>query len=157
MSAYRRACKLLDDVAGCPDEAIEENLRSLLTLREVLSSTKEEAWDRALFQEGLQRVLNYPVHQAQPALVGAAAGIRFGEGMLSEEALLAIVEGYLRSDPKKCCALFRGLLKTAREIAWQLAGFIHGCQPCQDKQQVVDSSDIVFITTPDSSSVGLGA
>jgi hypothetical protein len=67
--------------------------------------------------------MSYPTHQAQPALIGAAAGIRFGEGLLSEDALFVIVEGYLRADAKKFCALFRGLLATAREIAWQVARF----------------------------------
>ena len=33
--------------------------------------------------------------------------------------------------------------------AQRLAEFIPSCQPCRDKQQVADSSDIIFITTPD--------
>ena len=33
--------------------------------------------------------------------------------------------------------------------AQKLTEFIPGCQPCRDKQQVVDSADIIFITTPD--------
>jgi len=122
LAAYRRACKLLDDLAGCPDEQVEGNLRALQTLREVLAG--QPAWDAALFQEGLVRVMAYPAHQAQPALVGAAAGIRFGEGALSEDDLLTLVSGYLRADARRSCALFRGLLATAREIAWQLSGFI---------------------------------
>jgi hypothetical protein len=128
-SAYRRACKLLDDIAGCPDDQVEPNLRALQILREVCASVSRErkrpehAWDPALFHDGLARVMSYPTHQAQPALIGAAAGIRFGEGLLSEDALFVIVEGYLRADAKKFCALFRGLLATAREIAWQVARF----------------------------------
>lgn len=129
-ATYRRACKLLDDIAGCPDDQVDPNLRALQTLREVLASASrererpEDLWDRALFQDGLLRVMTYPTHQAQPTLVGAAAGIRFCEGALSEPELLGMVEGYLRGDVKKCCALFRGLLATAREVAWQLAGLV---------------------------------
>jgi predicted short-subunit dehydrogenase-like oxidoreductase (DUF2520 family) len=33
--------------------------------------------------------------------------------------------------------------------AQRLSEFIPSCQPCRDKQQVVDSSDVIFITTPD--------
>jgi hypothetical protein len=127
-SAYRRACKLMDDLAGCPDDQVDANLKALQTLREVLAGKPiedaEHAWDAALFHDALVRVMAYPLQQAQPALIGAAAGIRYSNGALTEEALLALLEGYLRADVKKCCALFRGLLTTAREIAWQLAGFV---------------------------------
>jgi hypothetical protein len=122
-AAYRRACKLLDDIAGCPDEQVDPMLRSLQTLREIIAG-QPQTWDVSLLQEGLARVMAYPTSKAQPALVGAAAGIRFGEGLISEQELLTLVEGYLRGNARKCCALFRGLLATAREIAWQLAGFI---------------------------------
>ena len=33
--------------------------------------------------------------------------------------------------------------------AQRLSEFIPSCQPCQNKQRVIDSSDIIFITTPD--------
>ncbi len=33
--------------------------------------------------------------------------------------------------------------------AQRLAELIPGCRPCRDKQQVIDCSDLIFITTPD--------
>jgi hypothetical protein len=121
-SAYRRACKLLDNLTGCPDDQVDSNLRALQSLREVLAG--QPAWDAELFLQGLTRVIAFPAHQAQPALVGAAAGIRFGAGLLDEDAMLALVRGYLVADVRRCCALFRGLLATAREVAWQIAGLV---------------------------------
>jgi hypothetical protein len=129
-AAYLRACRLLDDVAGCPDEAVEGILGALRTLREVLAGARpaEDApLDAELFRQGLRRVVDAPPAKAQAAVVGAAAGILYGEGQLSEEELVRITRGYLggtAADPRKSTAVLRGLLATAREAAWQVAGLI---------------------------------
>ena len=129
--AFRRACHLLDDVAGCPDEQVDANLQGLQILRDVMASSAkateaELALDGDLFVAGLRRVVAYPFDKGQAVLAGAAAGILFGEGRLTEEDLMRIVAGYLGGSggARKTAGILRGLLATAREIAWQLKAFL---------------------------------
>jgi hypothetical protein len=129
LAAYRRACKLLDDLTLCPDEGVDANLRGLRMLREVVVSAHEKndaGLDTELFLAGLQRMVMAPIGPSQTALVGAAAGILFGEGRMSEEELLRLVAGYLGGvcEAKKITSFLRGLLTTAREVAWQLTSLL---------------------------------
>jgi hypothetical protein len=123
-SAYHRAVRLLDNIAACPDEMVEPVMGALRTLREVLAgSAEKDELDRDLFRQGLERVIGHAPDQAQAAVVGAAAGILYGQGDLSEEALLLVTRGYLGGavrDPRRSCGILRGLLATAREAAWQV-------------------------------------
>lgn len=121
--AYRRACKLLDDVCGCADEQVDDNLKGLRIVRDVVTSAAGDGeLDRSLFTAGLRRIVDYPFEKSQPVLAGAAAGILFGEGQLAESALMGIVAGYLGGSvgARKTAGILRGLLATAREIAWQV-------------------------------------
>ena len=138
-AAYQRACRLLSDVAGCPDEAVEAVLGAMRTLREVLAASSplsprgrgaggegEAPLDADLFHQALRRVVDHPPNQAQPAVVGAAAGVLYGEGLFSEDDLVRTTRGYLGAagDPRKGAAVLRGLLATAREAAWQASGLV---------------------------------
>ena len=131
-AAYHRACRLLVDLPGCPDEMVGPVIGSLRTLREVLVSRFElpegvPPFDVALFHQGLWAIVKAPPAQAQAAVVGAAAGILFGEGQLGQEPLLDIARGYLggaRTEAHKTCGILRGLLATAREAAWQVQELI---------------------------------
>lgn len=124
--AYRRACKLLDDLCGCPDEQVDENLKGLRILRDVVVSRDRSAqtadWDQSLFLNGLRRIVEYPFEKCQPVLTGAAAGIMFGEGQLTDAELMHIIAGYLGGSggSRKTAGILRGLLATARELAWQV-------------------------------------
>ncbi|MBC8290403.1 MAG: hypothetical protein H8E37_08810 [Planctomycetes bacterium] len=65
--------------------------------------------------------------EAQAAVVGAAAGVLFGEAKLSEAELIEIACGYLGAatlSPQKSSGIVRGLLATAREAAWHLTEFL---------------------------------
>ena len=123
-AAYQRAVRLLDDVAVCPDEVVEPALAALRTLREVLAGSADtEGLDRDLFRQGLRRIIEHTPQQAQAAVVGAAAGILYGQGDLTEAELIQVVRGYLGGavrDPHRSCGILRGLLATAREAAWQV-------------------------------------
>lgn len=167
-AAYRRACRLLDTAAKVPDEAVDDVLQALSSLREILAaaspigsgmddpavsearasepSHKDDSsapppslqqsvlsggevpeFDPALFHDGLRRVIADHPHEAQAAVVGAAAGILFGEGKLTEQELIEIACGYLRAatlSPQKSSGIVRGLLATARETAWHLTELI---------------------------------
>jgi hypothetical protein len=132
-TAYRRACRLVQDLAGCPDEAVDPVMDALRTLREVLAGStrsdrpEEERLDPDLFHQGLRRVIDQPPSGAQAAVVGAAAGILYGEGQLSEEELVRLTRGYLggtAAEARKSTGILRGLLATAREAAWQVVELV---------------------------------
>lgn len=131
-AAYHRACRLLVELPACPDEMVTPVTGSLRTLREVLVSRFElpddvPPIDPEEFHQGLWTIVKSNPAQAQAAVVGAAAGILFGEGELSQEQLLETARGYLggaRTDARKTCGILRGLLATAREAAWQVQELI---------------------------------
>jgi hypothetical protein len=133
--AYLRACRLLEEVAVCPDEAVESVMAGMQTMREVLAGSRRPAGaegeavvlDSALFHQGLRRVVDHPASKAQAAVVGAAAGVLYGEGKLPEEELVRLARGYLAStsaDARRGIGVLRGLLATAREAAWQVTGLV---------------------------------
>ena len=122
-AAYTRACKLLDDLTLCPDDSVDANLRGLRMLREVVvAGRRDGSLDADLFLAGLARMAAAPIGPSQTVLIGAAAGVLFGEGRLVESELLRLVAGYLGGtcEPRKITGFLRGLLATAREVAWQL-------------------------------------
>lgn len=123
-AAYQRACRLLLDLAHCPDSVVAGGLRAIQILREVLSNC---ALDSDLYFQGLASILTCPPHEAQSPIVGAAAGILYAEGKLSEQDLISLVCGFLGgaiNDPKKSAGILRGLLATACEVAWQVTEII---------------------------------
>lgn len=137
-AAYLRACRLVEDLGRCPDSALEEALTALQTIKEVLSSFSSSKQDDAdnnvfdldesLFYQGLVRVIQFPPHEAQSTLIGAAAGILFSEGRISETELMEVVCGFLGgalNNPLKSVGILRGLLSTASELAWQLTPLIN--------------------------------
>ncbi len=127
VAAYQRACRLLNDAAGCPDEAVDATLGAMRTLREVLADGSErKELDADLFHQALRRVVDHPPGQAQAAVVGAAVGVLYSEGLFSEADLVRTTRGYLGAagDPRKSAGVLRGLLATAREAAWQAAGLV---------------------------------
>jgi len=134
LAAYQRACHLIYDVAHCPAEMVEQVLHSLQMLREILSSSareesKEElnVLDDELFFKALNAVIEFPPHESQSVIVGAAAGILYGEGRMTDADLIRVVCGYLGGavdDPRKSAGILRGLLTTACEIAWQVSAVL---------------------------------
>src|SRR6185437_11251235 len=127
--AYLRACRLMEDIAGCPDDSVDAIMAALRTLREVLAGSPRANADDALpldadlFHQGLRRVVESPADKAHAAVIGAAAGILYGAGIFSEAELVRVIRGYLggtASDIRKCTGILRGLLATAREAAWQV-------------------------------------
>ncbi len=79
--------------------------------------------DRTLWHQALQHIIQQPPDTSQSVVVGAAAGILFGEGKLTEVELIRLVRGYLSgtsTQPAKSSGIIRGLLATAREVAWHV-------------------------------------
>ena len=151
-AAFQRACRLLDDIAYCPDAEIDSALSALQILREILVSARETTRETArettqettqetkretaresetsprlddeLFYLGLNRILNSDPEKAKPAIIGATAGILYGDGRIDNAELIQLICGYLGgaiSDPRKSVGVIRGLLASSCEIAWQVA------------------------------------
>lgn len=122
-AAYQRACLLLRDAGRCPEDSIQSFMHSMQTLREVIANYEEDVLDKELYFGSLLGIVSTPPHEARSAVVGAAAGILYGEGRLDADYLIEIVCGYLGgalTDPRKSTGVIRGLLATACEIAWQV-------------------------------------
>lgn len=136
-AAYHRSCRLTDQIATCADDDVQPLMEALKSLREVLQSShwhstansqspqfEQSRLDPELFHQALGRIVRHPADQAQSPIVGAAAGLLYGDAILSADELVTIAAGYLGGalvDPQKSCGIVRGLLATAREIAWQVA------------------------------------
>ena len=138
-AAFHRSCRLIEDLATCSDDLVPDLIEALKSLRETVQSsglppgslraadaapvTEISEFDQELFHQSLLRVVRHPADTAQAAIVGAAAGILYGDGVLPTVALLEVATGYLGgalTDPRKSCGIVRGLLATAREVAWHV-------------------------------------
>jgi hypothetical protein len=125
MAAYQRACYLAADLVNCPDELVDQAVRALRALRE--SCGPQSPFDPELLYLALRTIIAAPPDMGQTAIIGAAAGILYGEGRLAEADLVTLALGFLggtSADPRRGAGFIRGLLATAREVAWQIAGVV---------------------------------
>jgi hypothetical protein len=120
-AAYRRATYLVDELGGVPAEQENDALRGLTTLRGLL--TPDRPLDPALLHDALSRLLD---RGGNGVVTGGAAGLSFSEGLLPEDRLMALLIGHLggAGAVKNKAAFLRGLLATAREVAWRVPGFV---------------------------------
>jgi hypothetical protein len=127
--AYQRLCYLLPNLANCTEEMVNDLLTRFCTVREFLYMTESVgvadadtiALDRELFYHGIELLQAAP--QGQPALQGGAVGILYSDGRINQAAIMAIATAYLSSAeaaPKVTAEFLRGLLRTCREVAWNL-------------------------------------
>ncbi len=130
-AAYLRACHLIPDLANCPENIIDDVIGSFQMLKEVLSNYSDSSeiiegevlFDSDLFVQALFKLSKAPGDSSQTPVLGAAAGILFSGGYLSNEELAKLICGYLKgaiTDPRKAAGIVRGLLRTACEVAWQV-------------------------------------
>lgn len=116
-AVYERAVYLGRDLQGSQGDGAEV-VAGLSRLRELLLSEPGRALDADLFWAMVETL-----HRAHDtALIrGAAAGLLYSAGRLTDEALGAVVEGHLQGlmQPRDAVSYLRGLLHTAREAAWQ--------------------------------------
>jgi hypothetical protein len=116
-AAYERAIYLVRGLRGAPAEG-QYVVSGLSRLRELLASDAGSALDAALYWE-----LVDALHSGNDSAYvrGAAAGLAYGAGRLSEAALGTAVDGHLNGliAPRDAVSFLRGLLQTAREAAWQ--------------------------------------
>jgi hypothetical protein len=116
-AAYERAIYLGHGLRGAPGDG-RDAVAGLSRLRELLASEAGHHLDAALYW-GLIDELQAGNDSA--FVRGAAAGLAYGAGRLSDTTLGAAVDGHLNGliAPRDAVAFLRGLLQTAREAAWQ--------------------------------------
>lgn len=120
VTAYRRACHLMRDQGQCAELEVTPTLAGMTALNDLLASEREDQFDPDLFRSALRRLSRDA--EAEPVLVGGATGVLHATGELSLEDLLVAVRGRLSGTGPAVAAgaaFLRGLLATARELAWQ--------------------------------------
>jgi hypothetical protein len=116
-AAYERATYLGRELRGrqC-DPAIA--VRSLSQLRELLVSVAGRTLDPEVYWT---MVDDLQTHHDAALVRGAATGLRYAAGRIDDAALGVTLDGHFRGllPPPEAVAFLRGLLMTAREVAWQ--------------------------------------
>jgi hypothetical protein len=130
-STYDRACYLLHDLSGTPEDAAASVLAALVVIRDVLHTKAATAkhLDPDLYFSPLNDWVSQPKTPA--VLAGGAAGILHGADRISETALLQVLSGFLNSaavQPGDQMAFLIGLLRTCRELAWQQPALVRAVE-----------------------------
>jgi hypothetical protein len=116
-ATFERAMFLARDGAMPPKDATP-TVQALLQLRELLSSAAGRPLDATLFWQVVE-----DLHRQAPSplLQGATAGLLHDQGRLPSDELAVRLDGQLRGTVRvvDAVAYLRGLLTTARQLAWQ--------------------------------------
>ena len=123
-AAYLRSSYLLPDLGRCPEDELTAALDSMSSMRGLLAAASAiDLLDEELFWEAAASILKSHDrnHPSYGTVCGAAAGLLFSAGRMSQTQLDELVVGYLLgiTDSQKRVSFLRGLLKTCREAAWQ--------------------------------------
>jgi hypothetical protein len=124
-AAYQRACQLMGTLADTPEDAAADVLGALMELREVTSSEMGQrvGLDAEVFLGLLESARMNP--RCPALLLGGVAGILHGAERLADDGLMRLLSGALGAvavNPGDQTAFLTGLLRTARELAWQMPG-----------------------------------
>jgi hypothetical protein len=116
-AAYERVIYLGRDLKAGSDDG-SDIVNGLTRLREMLISEAGKGLDAALYWTMVEAL---HLHNEQSLVRGAAAGLLYGVGRLTEAALGTELDGHLNGllQPRDAVSYLRGLLQTAREAAWQ--------------------------------------
>lgn len=116
-AAYERATFLGRELRGrqCDPAAA---VQALSQLRELLVSEAGRALDPTMYWD---MVDDLQAHHDAALVRGAATGLRYCAGRLDDAALGSTLHGHFSGmlKPAEAVAFLRGLLSTAREVAWQ--------------------------------------
>ena len=116
-ATFERALYLGGNLRGLPGDG-SETISALARLRELLISEAGRSLDVNLYWQTVAAL--HSNHDAA-LMRGAAAGLMYSAGRLSEAELGIALEGHLNGLllPRDAVSYLRGLLQTAREAAWQ--------------------------------------
>jgi hypothetical protein len=116
-AAYERAIYLGRELQGMPGDG-SEIVGALSRLRELLVSAAGRTLDGVLYWAMVEALR---ANHDTALIRGAAAGLMYSAGRLSESELGVALDGHLNGllGPRDAVSYLRGLLQTAREAAWQ--------------------------------------
>lgn len=139
-SAYERAVYLGISLQGAPGDGISV-IEALTRLRELLRSAAGRALDESLYWDMVWRLQR---HHDLPLIRGATTGLLYAAGHLEEQSMGELVHGHLDGllQAGEAVAFLRGLLYTAREVAWQqstILGVLDGLMSQWDESAFVAS------------------
>jgi len=114
-AGYHRALYLGRHLQGAADA--EASVRGLIQLRELLISQAGQALDGSLYADLLAGLQQHDAAWVR----GAATGLRYSAGALDAAGIGAALAGHFGGlgPAPDSVAFLRGLLQTAREVAWQ--------------------------------------
>ena len=116
-AAYERSAYLGRELRGAPDDG-GAAVTGLVRLRELLVSEGGRDLDPLLYWE---MVASLQTHHELPLIRGAATGLLYAAGRMTDAELASAVEGHFTglSRAREAVSFLRGLLQTSREAAWQ--------------------------------------
>jgi hypothetical protein len=118
-AAYERALYLgLNLEAGIDGDAEPRIMDALIRLRELLGSAAGAALDAELYWALVERL----ARRGESAMLrGACVGLQYSAGRLDGAELASFMSGHFTgaSEPGRAVAFLRGVLRAARETAWQ--------------------------------------
>ncbi len=123
-AAYDRACYLLPELAEANEEQepqLLDALNAFYQAAQTLGDTPERQWLR---WQGLEQLAAAAGGRA--ALKGAASGLLYGDGRLSDNELVRWLRGHLFGSRGEAEAVdfLRGLLRAARNVLWRTPGML---------------------------------
>jgi hypothetical protein len=116
-AAYERSIFLGNQMQGSVAEQ-DAKVRALIQLRELLRSTAGRQLDAAIYWKMVRQMYQLdPI----PLIRGAASGLLYANGELSDTDLGVALRGHFEGmlSPREAVSFLRGILQTARELAWQ--------------------------------------
>jgi hypothetical protein len=137
-TAYERTVYLGRELSGqecAPPDAVD----ALVQVREVLLGAAGSGLDADLYWQMVDRLAS--AHEA-PLVRGGATGLRYSAGRLGAEGVARAIAGHLSGTASAAdgVAFLSGLLRTAREAAWQepaLLGALDGCLRAWERETFV--------------------
>jgi len=118
-ATYERAIYLgLGLGAGCEGESERRIMEALVRLRELLGSAAGSGLDAELYWALIERLAG---QSDAPSVRGASVGLLYSAGRVGAAELATFLTGQFTgaSEPPRAVAFLRGLLRAAREAAWQ--------------------------------------
>lgn len=127
-SAYERATYL----GRCLPDASQQGeawVDALLRLRELINSRVGHSLDESLYWGMITQLFE---SHPSPLLRGAVTGLLYAGDRLAEPALASALQGYLNGtlSPQEAGQYLKGLLSTAREVAWQQPALLACVNDC---------------------------
>jgi hypothetical protein len=118
-ATYERAIYLgTESGAGRGGESERRIIEALIRLRELLGSAAGSGLDAELYWALIERLAG---QSDAPGVRGAGVGLLYSAGRVGAAELAAVLTGQFTgaSEPPRAVAFLRGLLRAAREAAWQ--------------------------------------